>query len=233
MARWSGDGGFVVSGLSASTSGAARASRRARRWPGGRPAASARRPARRAVRRARWPRRPARGPPPPARRGLRSRAPTGSGRPLSSAASSAGWRTESSLAQASTDSGKSGEVITPVRRQWASKPSGSGTSGTEVGRRAQAGDAGDALVLGGQVQRQHAAEAEADDEARLGSRESPRRPGRSGPPASRRREVPARIAGAAQGAGDDAPARSRARRSARAGKVSATSAAAPLGRGRS
>ena len=93
-----------------------------------------------------------------------------SGRPLSSAASSAGCRTESSLAQASAEAGNPGVVMTPVWRQRVQQLGRVAGQRAEVGRRAEAGHPRHPLVAGGQVQRQHPAEAEADHEAgrRLG-----------------------------------------------------------------
>ena len=98
-------------------SGAVRASPPGWRSPGGRPGASARRRGPCGARRAPWPRRPGPGRRPRATSGSSDPWTIRSGLPLRRAASSAGCRTESSLAQASTEAGKPGVVIRPVWRQ--------------------------------------------------------------------------------------------------------------------
>ena len=126
---------------------------------------------------------------------------------MSSAASSAGWRTESSLAQASVEAGNPGVVMTPVRRQRARSVLGVPGQRAQIGRRAEAGHTRHPFVPGGQVQGQHAAEAEADDEAgrRLGDLGLGQK--RQVVQPAQRREVTRRLAGAAQRRGDHAPAR--------------------------
>ena len=89
-------------------------------------------------------------------------------------------------------------VITPVCAAACQQLLGIGGQRAQVGRRAQAGHAGHPLVAGGQVQRQHATEAEADHQAgrrlgdlRLGQERQVLQP-------AQRREVARRLAGPAQ-----------------------------------